>query len=52
MLYPVVKCECGNKKVIDPRVKLVEEVLQQKWCSSCRRRGYWRGLSEDEAKWD
>ena len=45
MLYPVIKCECGNRKVADPRGKLTEEVLQQKWCPSCRKRGNWRVLS-------
>jgi len=52
MLYPVIKCECGNRKVADPRGKLTEEVLQQKWCSGCRKRGNWRILSSDEARWD
>ena len=52
MLYPVIKCECGNKKVADPRGRLLEQILQQKWCPSCRRRGYWRVLSRDEALWD
>jgi hypothetical protein len=52
MLYPIIKCECGNKKVADPRGKHLEEILQQKWCPNCRRRGYWRALSEDESRWD
>jgi hypothetical protein len=52
MLYPVIKCECGNRKVADPRGRLTEEVLQQKWCPDCRKRGYWRVLSSDEARWD
>ncbi len=51
MLYPVVKCQCGNKKVADPRIKHIEEILKQKWCPDCRRRVYWRVLSEDEARW-
>jgi len=41
MLYPVIKCECGNKKVADPRGKPLEQILNQKWCSNCRRRGCW-----------
>jgi hypothetical protein len=52
ILYPVIKCECGNKKVADPRGKHIEEILQQKWCPNCRRRGYWRSLSNDEALWE
>ena len=52
MLYPVIKCECGNRKVADTRGKLTEEVLQQKWCPDCRKRGNWRILSSDEARWD
>jgi hypothetical protein len=50
MLYPIVKCECGNKKVADPRGKPLEQILLQKWCPKRRRRGYWRALSNDEAK--
>jgi hypothetical protein len=52
MLYPVVKCECGNKKVADPKGKHIEQILRVKWCPNCRRRGYWRDLSDDEAKRD
>jgi hypothetical protein len=52
MLYHVIKCECGNKKVADPRDKPLQQILHQKWCSDCRRRGCWRALSDDEAKWD
>ena len=52
MIYSVIKCECGNKKVADPRGKLTEEVLQQKWCPDYRKRGNWRILSSDEARWD
>jgi hypothetical protein len=48
MLYPVIKCECGNKKVADPRGKPIEQILHQKWCTSCRRIGHWRSLSNDE----
>jgi hypothetical protein len=25
MLYPVIKCECGNKKVADPRGKHIDK---------------------------
>jgi len=28
MLYPVIKCECGNKKVADPRGKPLEQILK------------------------
>jgi hypothetical protein len=52
MLYPVIKCECGNKKVVDSRNKHLEEILVLKWCPNCRRRGYWRPLSSDEARCD
>jgi hypothetical protein len=52
MLYPVIKCECGNKKVADPRGKQLEYILQQKWCPDCRRRGHLRSLSHDESRWD
>ncbi|MGN6614609.1 MAG: hypothetical protein ACTHKC_06175 [Candidatus Nitrosocosmicus sp.] len=52
MLYQVIKCECGNKKVADPRGKPIQQILQQKWCPNCRKRGYWRSLSEDESRWD
>ena len=52
MLYPVIKCECGNKKVADPRDIKLEQILHQKWCSNCRRRGLWRVLSYDESSWD
>jgi hypothetical protein len=52
MSYPVIKCECGNKKVADPRDKSIQQILQQKWYSSCRRRGRWRTLSDDEIRWD
>lgn len=52
MIYPVIKCECGNKKVADPRSKCLGEILVLKWCPSCRRRGYWRALSDDEDIWD
>jgi hypothetical protein len=52
MLYPVIKCECGNKKVEDPRGKPLEQILLLKWCSNCRRRGQWKSLSADEAIWD
>jgi hypothetical protein len=52
MLYPVIKCECGNRKVADPRDKPLEQILHQKWCPDCRRRGYWRVLSNDESRWD
>lgn len=38
MLYPVIKCECGNKRVADPRGKPLEQILQHKWCPNCRRR--------------
>jgi hypothetical protein len=31
MLYPVIKCECDNKKVANPRDKPLEQILQQKW---------------------
>ena len=37
MLYPVVQCECGNKKVADPRGKPLEQILRQKWCTICRK---------------
>jgi hypothetical protein len=40
ILYPVTICECGNKKVADPRGKHVEQILQQKWYPNCRRRGH------------
>ena len=49
-LYYVVKCECGNRKVEDPRSKHLEEILLLKWCPNCRRRGYCRSLSDDEAR--
>ncbi len=52
MLYPIVKCECGNKRIADPRGKLIEQILQHKWCPHCRRRGHWRSLSNDKAIWD
>ena len=52
VLYQVIKCGQGNKKVADPRGKPLEQILQYKWCPNCRRRGYWRDLSYDEAKWD
>jgi hypothetical protein len=42
MLYAVIKCKCGNRKVADTRGKLTEEALQQKWCPNCRKRGFWR----------
>ena len=42
----------GNKKVVDPRDIPLEYILQHKWCPNCRRRGCWRALSSDEAKWD
>jgi hypothetical protein len=32
MLYPIIKCECGNRKVADPRSRPLEQILQQKWC--------------------
>ena len=51
MLYPVIKRECGNKKVADPRGKSLEQILQHKWCPNCRR-GCWRALSSDEVRWD
>jgi hypothetical protein len=50
MLYPEIKCECGNKKVADPRGKLIEQILQYKGCSNCRRMGHWRTLSSDEVR--
>jgi len=37
ILYPVIKCEWSNRKVADLRGKLLEQILQQKWCPSCRR---------------
>ena len=49
MLYPVIKCECGNKKIADPRGKSLQQILQQKWCPNCRRRERWRSLSIDES---
>ena len=52
MIYSVIKCECGNKKVADPRGIPLEQILQHKWCPNCRRRGYWRSLSNDEDRWD
>jgi hypothetical protein len=52
MLYLVIKCECSNKKVADPRGKLLEQILQQKWYRDCRKRGCGRALSYDEARWD
>jgi hypothetical protein len=52
VLYQVIKCGYGNKKIADPRGKLTEEVLQHKWCPNCRRRGYWRDLSDDEDRWN
>ena len=52
MLYPVIKCECGNKKVADPRGKPLERILTQKWCTNCRKRGCCRALSYDESSWD
>jgi hypothetical protein len=52
MLFQVIKCECGSKKVADPRGKPIEHILQQKWCSNCSRRGYWRTVSSDESIWD
>jgi hypothetical protein len=52
MLYPVIKCEWGSKKVVEPRDKPLEQILQQKWCSDCRRRGCWRSLPYDESRWD
>ena len=52
MLYPVIKCECGNKKVVKPMDKPLEQILQQKRCTHCRRRGCWRVLSNDESRWD
>lgn len=42
----------SNKKVADPGGKLSEEALQQKRCPNFRRRGCWRSLSSDEARWD
>ncbi|HXT84890.1 MAG TPA: hypothetical protein VN704_11280 [Verrucomicrobiae bacterium] len=52
ILYLVIKCQCGNRKVADPRGKLTGEALQQKWCPNCRKRGFWRILSSDESRWD
>jgi len=52
MLNHIIKCECGNKKVVDPRDIPLEYILQHKWCPNCRRRGCWRALSSDDAKWD
>ena len=52
MLYPVIKCECGNRKVADPRGRSLEQILHQKWCPDCRRTGYRRVLCNDEARWD
>jgi Na+-translocating ferredoxin:NAD+ oxidoreductase RNF subunit RnfB len=52
LLYPVIKSEFGNKKVADPRDKHIEQILPQKWCPNCRKRGCWRALSDDEARWD
>jgi hypothetical protein len=52
MLNHIIKCECGNKKVVDPRDMPLEYILQHKWCPNCRRRGCWRALSSDEARWD
>jgi len=52
MLYPVIKCEWGNKKVAGPMGKPLEQILQQKWCPDCRRRGHWRSMSQDESRWD
>jgi len=42
VLYAVIKCKCGNKKVADPRGKPLEQILQHKWCPDCRKRGFWR----------
>ena len=39
MLYQIIKGECGNKKAADPRGKPLDQILQQKWRSDCRRRG-------------
>jgi hypothetical protein len=52
VLYPVIKFECGNKKVADPRGIPLEQILMQKWCTICRKKGCWRALSYDESRWD
>ena len=39
------------KKVAYPRDRTLEQILYQKWCPNCRRRGYWRALSDDEVRW-
>jgi hypothetical protein len=47
VLYQVIKCGYGNRKVADPRGKPLEQILQYKWRPNCRRRGSWRSLSSD-----
>jgi len=35
----MIKSECGNKKVMEARDKPLQQILHQKWCSNCKKRG-------------
>ena len=48
-----MKCSCGRKDVVRPKSgQTVENYLQTKLCLNCRKKGNWRILSEEEARWD
>jgi hypothetical protein len=53
MYGDIMKCSCGRKDVVTPKNdETQEQYLRRKLCLSCRRKGQWRILTEDEARWD
>jgi|KBSMisStandDraft_5_1062788.scaffolds.fasta_scaffold59274_3 hypothetical protein len=52
-MYHLIKCICGFENVAKPKWnKTIEQVIQERLCRNCRRKGQWKILSTDQSIWD